>query len=114
MEGEGNWSNRGHYCCLIYGLHSSTLKPALGLKDTYHWISGSTSILQRAPILCIICMDKSIHRYHKTHYYYSVVKVVPHRRDFETTVEPPNKEHFGANSFVPCREVVPISEVLKY
>ena len=32
------------------------------------------------------------------------------------TVEPPNKGHFGANSFVPCREVVPISEVytLKY
>ena len=27
------------------------------------------------------------------------------------TVEPPNKGHFGANSFVPCREVVPISEV---
>ena len=28
-----------------------------------------------------------------------------------TTVEPPNKGHFGGNSFVPCREVVPISEV---
>ena len=27
------------------------------------------------------------------------------------TVEPPNKGHFGANSFVLCREVVPISEV---
>ena len=33
-----------------------------------------------------------------------------------TTVEPPNKGHFGASSFVPCkedapcREVVPISE----
>ena len=27
------------------------------------------------------------------------------------TVEPPNKGHFGANSFVACREVVPISEV---
>ena len=27
------------------------------------------------------------------------------------TVEPPNKGHFGANSFVPCREVVCISEV---
>ena len=27
------------------------------------------------------------------------------------TVEPPNKGHFGANSFVPCKEVVPISEV---
>ena len=27
------------------------------------------------------------------------------------TVEPPNKGHFGANSFVPCREVVSISEV---
>ena len=26
------------------------------------------------------------------------------------TVEPQNKGHFGANSFVPCREVVPISE----
>ena len=26
------------------------------------------------------------------------------------TVEPPNKGHFGANSFVPCREVVSISE----
>ena len=26
-------------------------------------------------------------------------------------VEPLNKGHFGANSFVPCREVVPISEV---
>ena len=26
------------------------------------------------------------------------------------TVEPPSKGHFGANSFVPCREVVPISE----
>ena len=26
------------------------------------------------------------------------------------TVEPPNKGHFRANSFVPCREVVPISE----
>ena len=25
-------------------------------------------------------------------------------------VEPPNKGHFGANSFVPCREVIPISE----
>ena len=27
------------------------------------------------------------------------------------TVEPPNKGHFGANSFVYFREVVPISEV---
>ena len=27
------------------------------------------------------------------------------------TVEPPNKGHFGGNKFVPCREVVPISEV---
>ena len=27
------------------------------------------------------------------------------------TVEPPNKGHLGANSFVPCREVLPISEV---
>ena len=27
------------------------------------------------------------------------------------TVEPPNKGHFGANSLVPCREVVPILEV---
>ena len=27
-----------------------------------------------------------------------------------TTVEPLNKGHFGANTFVPCREVVPISE----
>ena len=27
------------------------------------------------------------------------------------TGEPPNKRHFGGNSFVPCREVVPISEV---
>ena len=26
-------------------------------------------------------------------------------------MEPPNKGQFGANSFVPCREVVPISEV---
>ena len=26
------------------------------------------------------------------------------------TVEPPNKGHFGAKSFVPCREVVPTSE----
>ena len=30
---------------------------------------------------------------------------------YSSTVEPPNKGHFGANSFVPCREVVPISEV---
>ena len=30
------------------------------------------------------------------------------------TVEPPNKGHFGANSFVPCREAVPISEVEQY
>ena len=29
---------------------------------------------------------------------------------FGDTVEPPSKGHFGANSFVPCREVVPISE----
>ena len=28
-----------------------------------------------------------------------------------TTVEPPNKGHFGVDSFVPCTEVVPISEV---
>ena len=27
------------------------------------------------------------------------------------TVEPPNKGHYGANGFVPCREIVPISEV---
>ena len=27
------------------------------------------------------------------------------------TVEPPNKGHYGANDYVPCREVVPISEV---
>ena len=26
-------------------------------------------------------------------------------------VEPPNKGHYGANDIVPCREVVPISEV---
>ena len=30
------------------------------------------------------------------------------------TVEPPNKGHFGTNGFVPCREVVPISEVKYY
>ena len=29
----------------------------------------------------------------------------------QCTVEPLNKGHFGANSFVPCREVVLISEV---
>ena len=28
-----------------------------------------------------------------------------------TTVEPPSKGHFGANHFVPCREVVLFSEV---
>ena len=33
------------------------------------------------------------------------------RWERENTVELPNKGHFGANSFVPCREVVPISEV---
>jgi hypothetical protein len=27
------------------------------------------------------------------------------------TLEPPNKRHYEANDFVPCREVVPISEV---
>ena len=27
------------------------------------------------------------------------------------TVEPLNKGHFGANSFIPCREVVPISDI---
>ena len=27
------------------------------------------------------------------------------------TVEPPDKGHYGANDFVPCGEVVPISEV---
>ena len=30
----------------------------------------------------------------------------------QCTVEPLNKGHFGANSLVPCREVVPISEVV--
>ena len=30
---------------------------------------------------------------------------------WHNTVEPPNKGHFGGNNFVPCREVVPISEV---
>ena len=30
------------------------------------------------------------------------------------TVEPPNKGHYGANDFVPCREVVPMSEVKQY
>ena len=29
----------------------------------------------------------------------------------QNTVEPPNKGHFGANSFVPCREVIPVLEV---
>ena len=29
----------------------------------------------------------------------------------EDCVKPPNKGHFGANSFVPCGENVPISEV---
>ena len=28
--------------------------------------------------------------------------------DMCITVEPPNKGHFGANSFVPCTEVVPM------
>ena len=31
-----------------------------------------------------------------------------------TTVEPPNKGHFGNGSFVLCLEVVPISEVQLY
>ena len=30
---------------------------------------------------------------------------------FPSLLSPLNKGHFGANSFVPCREVVPISEV---
>ena len=30
---------------------------------------------------------------------------------FFTTVEPPRKGHFGEVAYVPCREVVPISEV---
>ena len=28
-----------------------------------------------------------------------------------STVESPNKGHFGGNTFVPCKEVVPISKV---
>ena len=32
----------------------------------------------------------------------------------DATPEIPNKGHFGANIFVPCREVIPISEVKKY
>ena len=28
------------------------------------------------------------------------------------TVKPPNRGHFGDGPFVPCREVVPFSEVL--
>ena len=35
---------------------------------------------------------------------------IKHNIHWENTVEPLNKGHFGA-SFVPCREVVPISEV---
>ena len=30
------------------------------------------------------------------------------------TVQPPNKGHYGANDFVPCREVIPMSEVKQY
>ena len=30
------------------------------------------------------------------------------------TVEPQNKGHYGANDFVPCREVIPMSEVKQY
>ena len=35
---------------------------------------------------------------------------IKHNIHWENTVEPPNKGHFGANSFVSCREVVPISD----
>ena len=31
-----------------------------------------------------------------------------------TTVKPPKKVHIGDETFVPCREVVPFSEVLPY
>ena len=40
-----------------------------------------------------------------TWYQMNTIKIV------STTVEPPNKRYFEAKSFVPCREVVPISEV---
>ena len=40
-------------------------------------------------------------------------KELEQEHTFVYTVEPPNKEDFGANRFVPCRDVVPISEVYK-
>ena len=44
----------------------------------------------------------------RTHkFFVSVVSSVNRAQGKRT----PNKGHFGANSFVPCREVVPISEV---
>ena len=36
---------------------------------------------------------------------------IKQRIEVPTGVEPPNKGHYGANDFVPCRDTVSVSEV---
>ena len=66
-------------------------------------------------LYCVIQCIKHFYTSVYLIYYISVsIYTVLIHRWILYTVEPPNKGHFGVSAFVPCREVVPISEVLLF
>ena len=83
------WSSLHELPRLLSPPHSQTLEE----EEEIHRASSQLNRWVASEKICWCCQQKGI----KTNQVY--------------TVEPPNKGHFGANSVVPCRKVVPISEV---
>ena len=92
---------RESYTC---GILSSSLPRFL--EDHHTAIPLEVQVCKLGVVWCRWCMKINFcWRLHRR------ISENMHPRKYPTTVESPNKGHFGDNMFVPCREVVPISGV---
>ena len=82
----------------------------LGIQGLYCLMYGRTVspgvLWKLSSQLMWVCQRQMLHIVLKL-----LVKLCVRENKFNNTEEPPNKGHYGANDFVPCRGVVSISEV---
>ena len=99
---------------LVRHFHSSFTRELIG-RFTLPLVTG---VETKSTYKCEECPDEPVTTETETSYQVScfIAQDVKYmhtaiRKVSNGTVEPPNKGHYGAKDFVPCREVVPISEV---
>ena len=91
-------------CCVVFSVCVCTQQTTRQSVPAQHSVSVTSTHTTPYILTSFYVLYTAPHKH-------TALSVCMYNTHNTCTVEPPNKGHFGANSYVPCKEVVPISEV---